>query len=145
MDSSNINTKNLFKYIMKYKYNIIKDPNIYDILTIRYDNKELKCKYLILFTLYKKQVMWADVNLYNDKKNKEIVTWLKNYISDNEELNVELNVETMSGKKIKKTVKKIIDSNKELSRSFDTNALCVITENYKEYKQFYLITELINF
>lgn len=141
MDSSNINTKNLFKYIMKYKYNIIKDPNIYNILTIRYDNKELKCKFLILFTLYDKQIMWADANVYNDKKNRNIVTWLKNNLSDSEEIDLE----KLSDKKIKKIVKKVIDSNKELSRSFDINALCVITENYKEYKQFYLITELINF
>ncbi len=142
MDSSNINIKNLFKYVMKFKYKIIKDTNSYDILTIKYDNKEIKCKYLILFTIQNDKVIWASDNIYNDKNNRQIVSWIKNSII---EKNDNINLEKITNDDLKQLVKNIIDVNNDLLINYNTNALCVITENIKEYKQFYLITELLYF
>lgn len=142
MDSSNINIKNLFKYVMKFKYKIIKDINSYDILTIKYDNKEIKCKYLILFTIHDDTVLWASDNIYNDKNNRKIVSWIKNSITEN---NDKINLEVITTNDLKLLVKNIINLNNELLINYNTNALCVITENIKEYKQFYLITELLYF
>lgn len=142
MDSSNINIKNLFKYVMKFKYKIIKDTNSYDILTIKYDNKEIKCKYLILFTIHDEKILWASENIYNDKNNKNIVSWIKNLVL---EKNDNINLDKITTDDLKILVKNIINLNNELLINYNTNALCVVTENFKEYKQFYLITELLYF
>ncbi len=142
MDSSNVNIKNLFKYVMKFKYKIIKDTNLYDVLTIKYDNKEIKCKYLILFTIFDDKILWASDNIYNDNNNKSLVFWIKNLIT---EKNTNINLEKITTDDLKLLVKNIINLDNDLLKNYNTNALCVITENIKEYKQFYLITELLYF
>ncbi len=142
MDSSYNNIKKLFKYIMKFDYKIIKDPDYYDIITIKYDNKELKCKYMILFTLDDEKVLWSDENIYNDKKTRDLVGWLRNRILESDK---NFNFDVVDENSLKSIVGEIISLDNEIKKIHNLNTLCVLTENYKKYKQFYLITELIYF
>jgi hypothetical protein len=145
MVSSYNNIKNFFKYIMKFEYKIIHDDDTYDIISIKYDNKELKCKCILIFTLNNDNLFWSNDNIYNDQKTRQIVSWIKYNLVNNKNLNIK-DINSVNDKEnLKLIIKSIINLDEDLNKNFGLNSLCVITDNLKEYKQFYLITELLYF
>lgn len=142
MDSLYYNIKKLFKYIMKFDYKIIKDSDHYDMITIKYDNKELKCKYMILFTIKDEKILWSDENIYNDKKTRDLVGWLRNRILESDK---NFNFDIVNDSSLKLIVGEIIKLDDEIKKIHNLNTFCILTENFKKYKLFYLITELIYF
>ncbi len=136
------NSKKFFNYIMDFNYNIIKDQFTNDIMIIKYDNKELKCKYLQIFTSYDDKILWSDSNPYIDQKTQFVSYTIKKYLENSDKFDYN----KINNNDIKKIINLIIKSDLKIKYyNEEINLLCVVTENINEYKQFYLITELIYF
>ncbi len=148
------NNKLFFNFLIKKNYKIIKEQNSNEIIKISFDNNEVKCKYILLFTQLKTNqannlkdkfsgIMWSFENPYIDQKTKNICQTIKNNIEDNIRL-------SDGNDNINNTINKIINyiiKSKLTIRYNDEiiKPLWIITDNSKEYKQFYLITDIIYF
>jgi hypothetical protein len=142
MNNNYNNSKKFFNYIMDFNYKIIKDQFTNDIMIIKYDNKELKCKYLQIFTSYDDKIFWSDSNPYIDQKTQFVSYTIKKYLENSNQYNYN----KINDNDIKKIINLIIKSDLKIKYyNEEINLLCVVTENTSEYKQFYLITELIYF
>jgi hypothetical protein len=76
-------TKKLFNYILDNDYEIILDKNHNDIMYIKHNNGEIKCKYVLIFsTINEKnnEIIWSYDNQYIDRKTREISKILKKEI-----------------------------------------------------------------
>ena len=130
--------KTLFNYIINQKYLIKKDIETNNILFIKWDQFEMKCKYFLAFVVdNKNNIIWSSENPYIDQKTKYMSLIIKSNLTnllDEKKFNIDL----LNG------IKKIIQSN--LSITYEEEKIyflwCLIG-NYKNYKQFYIITEII--
>ena len=134
--------KILFNYILTHKYTIKKDSESNNILYINYNNTELKCKYLLLFSINNSNdILWSCDNPYIDQKTQTISLIIKNLLIEQNNLkNISYNNEIINGLKfiLKNNTK--INFNNEL-----INLLWCLIGNIKEYKQIFIITEIIYF
>ncbi len=136
------NSKKFFNYITDFKYKIIKDQFANDIITIKYDNKELKCKYLQIFTYFNNNIIWSDSNPYIDQKTQFVSHTIRKYLLKSNQIDFN----KVKDDDIKIIINSIIKSNMKIKYyDEEINLLCVVTESNGEYKQFYLITEIIYF
>ena len=129
--------KVIFNYIINQNYLIKKDIETTDILFIKWDQFEMKCKYFLAFTVdNKNNIFWSCDNSYIDQKTKYLSFQVKNNIG---EKNL-FSVETLN------EIKKIIQSDFSVIYEKDqiNFAWCLIG-SYKNYKQFYVITDIIYF
>jgi hypothetical protein len=128
--------KIIFNYISEKKYIIKKDNESNNILFIKYDKFEIKCKYFLAFTVDENnKILWASDNPYIDQKTK----FLSNYIKQNIN-NDNFNNDIMNYfKKIIKNNSFIIYNDQKI------NFIWCIIGNLKKYKQYYIITEIIYF
>ena len=128
--------KILFNYILDKTYIIKKDNSSNNILYITFDNNEIKCKYLLLFILKDNKILWSFENNYIDPKTKKISLLIKDIINkkfkiiDNNKINEFL-------KYLLKEINYIIYENEKI------NFLWSIKGNIKNYKQIYIITEIL--
>jgi len=130
--------KILFNYIINKKYFIEKDRETNNILFIKWKNNEMKCKYFLALTVdINNNILWSCDNPFIDQKTK--------YLS----LNIKINLENQTTKfniDFLNNIKKIIQSNTFVNYEEEKIFFiwCIIG-NYKNYKQFYIITEIIYF
>lgn len=128
--------KIFFNYISKKNYFIKKDNETNNILFIKYDNFEIKCKYFLAFIVdQNNNIHWSCDNPYIDQKTKLLSNFIKKNINNNKFDNNIINY----FKKIIHDDSYIIYDNEKI------NFIWCITGNYKKYKQFYIITEIIYF
>jgi len=128
--------KIIFNYISQKKYIIKKDNETNNILFIKYDKFEIKCKYFLAFTVDESNnIFWACDNPYIDQKTKFLSKYIKENINNNN-----------FNKNIINYFKKIIQNNSFIIYDNQKiNFIWCITGNFKKYKQFYIITEIIYF
>lgn len=131
--------KLLFNYISNKNYMIKKDMETNNILYISWDNFEIKCKYFLVFSVDSvDNIYWSSDNPYIDQKTK----YLTNYIK----INIESNKNKKYDNELINSLKKIIQSNSHvIYENEKIKFIWCLTGNYKEYKQFYIITEIIYF
>jgi hypothetical protein len=137
------NNKTFFNYIISHKYEIEKDKNYNDIAYIKYDDKILKCKYLCLFTIKSdNSLMWSYENPYMDLKTQYITKLIKNNISSSNVFNY-LNINKND---LLKIINFIIKNDFEIKYNDEIiYPLWILNNNFKEYNQYFLITEIIYF
>jgi pantothenate synthetase len=78
-------TKKLFNYILNNDYEIILDKNHNDIMYIKHNNSEMKCKYVLIFSTINEEnnkIIWSYDNQYIDRKTREISKILKKEINE---------------------------------------------------------------
>ena len=129
--------KLIFNYIIKKKYSINKDSNTNNILYINFEQFEMKCKYFLAFTIdNNNNIIWSCDNPYIDQKTKYLSFNIKNNIGKN---NMYIyTIETLNN------LKKLIQN--ETSFIYEDNKINLmwcLFGNYKKYKYFYIITEII--
>jgi hypothetical protein len=127
--------KILFNYIINQDYLIKKDIETNNTLFIKWNQFEIKCRYFLAFTIGdSNDINWSCDNPYIDQKTKYLSLVVKNILNEKKKFDVGfLN-----------KVKYIIQSN-----SFTTyqdekiKFLWCLIGTYKNFKQFYIITEII--
>ena len=131
--------KIIFNYISNKNYIIKKDTGTNNILYINWDNFMMKCKYFLAFSVdCNDNIYWSCDNSYIDQKTK--------YLTNNIKINIEPNQNKKFNHNIINSIKKIIQTNTHvIYENEKINFIWCIIGNYKEYKQFYIITEIIYF
>lgn len=155
------NAKKFFNYIINKNYEIIRDPNSNDTMKIIYENNEVKCKYILLFSIEKSnknKIIWSYSNPYIDQKTKAISLFIKNALDSLDK------IETQDKKinkldKINKFDWKNISEN-DLLKIFDLiikhnlkiiwedkiiDPIWIIVGDHKSFVQYYMITDIIYF
>ena len=127
--------KTLFNYIMNKQYIIKKKIETNNILYIKWENFEMKCKYFLIFSVDSyNNILWSCNNPFIDQKTR----YFSNYFK------LQLGSEKKFNENLTNNLKKIIQNNSSiLFEDEKINFLWCIIGNYKEYTQFYIITEII--
>jgi hypothetical protein len=136
------NNKNLFNYIIKHDYKIIKDNNNFDNIIIKYDNKEILCEYLLLFSRLDNVLIWSNENPYIDQKTNYIITIIKNNI----ESLYNFNYSNISDKNIIEIMNYVLKNNFQIKYNDKIiNLLWILTDKVGNIIQYYIVTKLIYF
>ncbi len=134
--------KKFFKYIQQFKYEINKDENNIELLTINYNNKEAKFKYLLLFTEDTKtgKILWSCDNPYSDQKTQKVTFKIKKNIDEKKKFNYE----SLNNDDLLQLIKLImkLDNDIEFNNQI-IKPIWILNSEYKKYKQYYLITDII--
>jgi len=127
--------KIFFNHIINKEYLINKDINTNDILYINWEQFEMKCKYFLAFTVDKyDNIIWSCDNYFIDQKTK--------YFSQNIKNNLENKIIFTAD--ILNNLKKMIQNGMSFIYEEDKiNLIWCLVGDYKKYKQFYIITEII--
>ena len=138
------NIKTFFNYILDKKYLIIKDSNSTEIIKITYDNNEVKCKYILLFSIENNdkinKLTWSYDNPYIDQKTKIISLFVKNAI----ELEKKYNWDNFTQKELLNIINIIIKENLKINYEGEIiNPIWIITGNIKNITQYYMIIDII--
>ena len=136
------NCKNLFNYILEQNYIINKDSKNNDILYINHGNKDMKCKYLLLFSVdNNNNIIWSCDNPYVDQKTKYIISLIKKDILEKYKIK-----KILFDKDIEEKLKFLLKNNMKLIYNEEIiNFMWIIKEKVKNYKNFYIINEIIFF
>lgn len=138
------NNKKIFTYISQQKYQIIKDSISNNILYIKTDDSVIKCKYFLLFTICEEEnkLIWSSENPYVDNKTKALTSIIKNKINEEHIINYD----KINNKNILQIINNIIKKYNNIQHNNEIiTLLWVLTSDINEYKQFYVITEIIYF
>lgn len=127
--------KIIFSHIIDKDYLIKKDVNTNDILFINWEQFEMKCKYFLAFTVgVSGNIIWSCDNPYIDQKTKYFSQSIKNSLGG----------KTIYSSQIMNELKNLILNGMSLVYEENKiNLLWCLVGNYKKYKQFYIITEII--
>ena len=127
--------KIIFSYIMDKDYLIKKDVNTNDILYINWDQFEMKCKYFLAFTVdLSNNIIWSCDNPYIDQKTKYFSQYIKS----------SLGAKNIYSSQIMNELKNIILNGMSLVYEENKiNLLWCLVGDYKKYRQFYIITDII--
>ena len=128
--------KTIFTYIINKDYVIKKDVNTNDILYINWDQFEMKCKYFLAFTVDEtNNIIWSCNNPFIDQKTKYFSQCIKSNLGG------ETKIFTSQ---ILNDLKKLIQDGMGFVYGEDKiNILWCLVGEYKKYKQFYILTEII--
>ena len=127
--------KILFNYIINQKYLIKKDIETNNTLFIKWDQFEMKCKYFLAFSIENNNdINWSYDNPYIDQKTKYLSYIIKTSLGERKKFNIEfLN-----------KIKDIIQSNSfTIYQDEKIKFLWCLIGSYKNFKQFYIITEIV--
>jgi len=129
--------KIIFNHIINQDYIIKKDIETTNILFIKWNQFEMKCKYFLAFSVDgDNKINWSCDNPYIDQKTKYLSFNVKNNLSGHKSFTTNM----------LNDIKKMIQSN--FSIVYEEEKIyflwCLIGA-YKKYKQFYVITEIIYF
>lgn len=127
--------KIIFNYIINHDYLIKKDIETNNILFIKWDQFEIKCKYFLAFSIDDNtNIIWSCDNSYIDQKTKYLSHVIKTKLGERKKFAIDM----------LNDLKKIIQSN--FFVNYDNNKVyflwCLIG-SYKNFKQFYIITDIV--
>jgi hypothetical protein len=127
--------KILFNYIINQDYLIKKDIETNNTLYIKWNQFEMKCKYFLAFSIGDtNDINWSCDNPYIDQKTKYLSNIVKNILGEKKKFNVEL----------LNKIKDIIQSNSfTIYQEEKIKFLWCLIGSYKNFKQFYIITEIV--
>ncbi len=127
--------KIIFNHIINKEYLIKKDINTNDILFINWEQFEMKCKYFLAFTVdIFNNIIWSCDNPYIDQKTKYFSSNIKNNLMEKK---------LYSSKMMNELKNMILNGMSLVYEENKINLLWCLIGDYKKYKQFYIITEII--
>lgn len=128
-------SKEIFSHIMDKEYEIKKDINTNNILFISWEQFEMKCKYFLAFTVDEtNNIIWSCDNPYIDQKTKYFSLNVKSTLGN----------ENIFSSQIINNLKNLIHNGMSFVYEEDEiNLIWCLVGEYKKYKQFYIITEII--
>jgi len=160
--------KKLFNYILNNDHEIILDSDTNDILYIKHNNGEIKCKYILIFSTIenennnnknknnknKMKLLWSYNNKYIDAQTKNISLLIKNKIDKKEVDGKEVDKKEVDEKEVDEKevdekeiiimVKKIIESEIIIKyEDITTRGLWIIRKKNKLYTQYFMIIDII--
>lgn len=131
--------KKLFKYILDNEHEIILDKNYNNIMYIKHNNGEIKCKYVLIFSTINEEnnkIVWSYENEYIDRKTREISKILKEEIKEEKT--------KLNDKSLIKMINKIISSNIIIKyEEEEIIPLWIIRNKDKISIQYYMIIDII--
>jgi hypothetical protein len=127
--------KIIFNFIINNDYLIKKDVETNNILFIKWSQFEIKCKYFLAFSIDENNnIYWSCENPYFDQKTKYL-----SYI-----IKTNMNQTNTFSNNFLNSLKKIIQADMSIIYQEEKiNFLWCIIGSYKNFKQFYIITELV--
>lgn len=127
--------KIIFSHIIDKEYLIKKDVNTNDILFINWEQFEMKCKYFLAFTVdISNNIIWSSDNPYIDQKTKYFSQSIKSSLGEKK----------IYSSQIMNELKNLILNGMSLVYEENKiNLLWCLVGDYKKYRQFYIITEII--
>lgn len=129
--------KTIFNHIIEKDYTIIKDTETNNILYIKWNNFEMKCKYFLVFSVDSdKNIFWSSDNPYVDQKTKYLTNHIKMNMGLTQYKKFDFNIINGIKKQIQLNTHTVYEDEK-------INFVWCITGQYKNYRQFYIITEII--
>jgi hypothetical protein len=140
--------KTIFKNMLNGDYKIKKVSN--DILTITFNKRLIKCKYLLLLNyvdinINTSLITWADANPYIDKKTVEISKKVRSLLLDKKYI-LDNNSQIIYKKDFIDLVNTLIKSSLKFTYNDDTyNCIWIINNKVDIYNEIYMITEVITF
>jgi hypothetical protein len=150
--------KMIFSELVGEKYKIKKDSYDKNLLTIKSDNKEIKCKYLLFLTekiinkptkqndlLVDSLIIWSDSNPYIDQHTrntskiirKTMIKDKKYLLTNNNQLILKKDLQDLINSLIKNQYNFLDKSGKSI------NCNWVLTSNYDNINEYYMITDII--
>lgn len=127
--------KVLFNHIINKEYLIKKDINTNDILFINWEQFEMKCKYFLAFSVDEfNNIIWSCDNPYIDQKTKYFSQNIKSNLRDKNIFSTQM---------INDLKNLILNGMSVVYEENKINFLWCLIGEYKKYKQFYIITEII--
>lgn len=142
---SHNNYKLLFNHIISNKYEIIKDSDSNNTMKIIYNNCELKCKYILLFTIEnnnQKKLLWSFSNPFIDQKTKLISLFIKNAIEEKEPNVFDWN--NFTDKDLINVINIIVNQNLKIYYDKEyIDPIWIIKGFNKKYFQYYMITDIV--
>lgn len=132
--------KLLFNYILSQDYFIKKDSDTNDILYIKWNQFEMKCKYFLVFSIDNlDNIIWACDNQFIDQKTKFLSQIIKSIYNSN----ISNNPNKFDSKFLNK-IKEIIQTNQFVKFNDQIiNFMWGIIGTHSNFKQFYIIIEII--
>lgn len=140
--------KTIFKDVLKSDYKIKKIGN--DILTITFNKRVIKCKYLLLlnyvdFNTDTLLITWADANPYIDKKTVEISKKVRSLLLDKKYI-LNNNSQIIYKNDFTDLINTLIKNNLEINYKNDTyTCIWIINNKVDIYNEIYMITDVITF
>lgn len=140
--------KTIFKDVLKSDYKIKKIGN--DILTITFNKRVIKCKYLLLlnyvdFNTDTLLITWADANPYIDKKTVEISKKVRFQLLDKKYI-LDSNSQIIYKNDFTDLINTLIKNNLEINYKNDTyTCIWIINNKVDIYNEIYMITDVITF
>lgn len=127
--------KVLFNYILNNNYLIKKDTETNNILFIKWKQFKMTCKYFLAFSVdVNNEIIWACDNPYIDQKTIYLSSIIKN----------KSNNEKIFSTNILNNIKNIIQSNLSIIYTDEKiDFLWCIIGTYNNFRQFYIITEIV--
>lgn len=131
-----IQNKVIFNFITNSNYSIQRDIATNDTMSIYWNNFEIQCKYFLLLTKHDDgQIVWAYENPFVDQKTKFLSKSLGSPMQ-----NLHTTVQMLNYLKNKfRNNEKIIYNDEEI------DLLWCIVGTHKNYRQFYIVTEIKHF
>lgn len=128
--------KTIFSHIMDKDYTIKKDVRTNDILYINWEQFEMKCKYFLAFAVDEiNNIIWSCDNPYIDQKTK--------YFSQCIKSNLGLENKIFSTQVLNDLKQMIQNRMSFVYGEEKINIIWCIFGEYKKYRQYYIITEII--
>ena len=127
--------KIIFNYIINQDYLIKKDNETNNTLFIKWEQFEMKCKYFLGFTIDENSnIIWSCDNPYIDQKTKYLSRVIKTNLNNKNKFTIDL----------LNDLKKIIQLNFCVNYYNDKiHFLWCLIGSYKNFKQIYIITDII--
>jgi len=139
-----MNNIKLFNTISNTKYKIKKDDKY---LYIKYNNNKLKCAYIFLMiavpiddTLL--NIIWSDSNPYIDIKTRDIVKNVRDLLRKEHKYILDESSQIITNTDLKKIYNDLI-KNPDILQKINQRSEWIITNNNKNYIEYFIITEII--
>lgn len=148
----------IFSELIGEKYKIKKDLHDKNILTIRSNDKDIKCKYLLFLTekILKKSnsdkfilpnslIIWSDSNPYIDQYTREISEIMRNTLEKYKKYLLSQNNQLILKSDLQDLVNSLIKNQynflDKLGKSINCN--WVLINNHDNINEYYMITDII--
>ena len=141
-----IKYKDIFKTTLKDNYTINFDKKNDDIIII---NDTIKCKYTLLFNCKKISknlylIIWNDSNIYSHEPSKLISKNIREFFFKEKKYLLDQNNQLIFTNDLENLIESIIKNDKKIN-NIETIWIISNNDNKDLIKQYYLITEIINF
>ena len=148
MNNNYKRNKFLFNKIIKKNYKLKRDKNDNTILLINTSDNIIKCKYIFFLVKYNEdnKIQWSDFNPFIDQKTRLQSSVIRKNLSNIYDDILDEKTQNISNKKFNNIIKDLIKNSNSFEKNHEKwNCDWILTNKYKDYTEYYMITNIIYF